>query len=136
MAKDLEYYLRLPYRIEYVEIPEEEGGGVELSMPELGSAVVLGYGKTVEEARTMLKEVQREVLSDWLAKSSPIPEPDCEREYSGKFMLRLPPRLHRRLAENARRDQVSLNQYVALALTEYTTSMAQNWLFAHKSAGD
>lgn len=40
----------------------------------------------------------------------------AQREYSGKLMLRIPKELHRDLAEAARRNGVSLNQYAAYKL--------------------
>ena len=46
-----------------------------------------------------------------------IPLPSYPEEYSGKFVVRLPRSLHRRLAESAERDGVSLNQYVVMLLS-------------------
>jgi predicted HicB family RNase H-like nuclease len=40
-------------------------------------------------------------------------------EYSsGKFAVRMPRSLHRKLSEEARREGVSLNQFVTMALAE------------------
>jgi predicted HicB family RNase H-like nuclease len=45
-----------------------------------------------------------------------IPEPFSRREYRGKFVVRLTPSLHRRLAAEALRKGVSLNEHVASKL--------------------
>lgn len=37
--------------------------------------------------------------------------------YSGKLLLRMPKSLHRRLAEEADRENVSLNQYIVSLLS-------------------
>ncbi|MFH0809941.1 MAG: toxin-antitoxin system HicB family antitoxin [Pseudomonadota bacterium] len=45
-----------------------------------------------------------------------IPEPVSESEFSGRFLLRLPPRLHRSLHERSRSASLSMNQYIRTAL--------------------
>lgn len=47
----------------------------------------------------------------------PIPLPIYPEEYSGKFNLRIPKSLHRKLAKSATADGVSLNQYVTMLLS-------------------
>ena len=128
MEKKLAYYMSLPYRIELTELTETDGGGIELCMPELGRAVVLGWGETFEEAKTVLKEVQKEVLSLWLKEGVEIPEPDSKCRYSGRFMVRIPAILHQKIAEAAKRNKVSINQYVTQALSEYTSV---DWALKH-----
>jgi predicted HicB family RNase H-like nuclease len=46
------------------------------------------------------------------------PAPFAEERYSGKFVVRLPRSLHRRLAERAREEGISLNYLVATLLSE------------------
>jgi len=41
-----------------------------------------------------------------------------QREYSGKLMLRIPKELHKQLAESARANGVSLNQYAIYKLSK------------------
>lgn len=57
-----------------------------------------------------------EVLTDLAENGEPIPEPISERTYSGRFNLRVPPNMHRRLALEAAEEQMSLNQYIVHAL--------------------
>ncbi|WP_418565335.1 toxin-antitoxin system HicB family antitoxin [Pyramidobacter piscolens] len=128
MDKDLSYYLSLPYRIETEELSAQDGGGFMMCMPELGRAVVLGDGDTLDEAFKMLKEVQREMLELWLKDGVEIPEPESINRYSGKIALRVSPTLHKKLAENAKRSHISVNQYIFQALEAYTSV---GWLADH-----
>jgi len=63
------------------------------------------------------------VFEDWeetaVEKNLEIPAPSgSSDEYSGKFMVRIPKSLHRRLSEKAREDSVSLNQEVLYCITK------------------
>ena len=51
---------------------------------------------------------------------NPIPEPSdrADVNYSGKFLMRVPKRLHAGLAHVAKAQGVSLNQYVLYLLTK------------------
>jgi hypothetical protein len=54
------------------------------------------------------------------AAGKPIPEPSQlanEADYSGRFVIRMPKRLRADLAKSAKRQGVSLNQYVLYLLT-------------------
>lgn len=68
------------------------------------------------EAESGLQKLLAEVIGDMERSGEPIPEPFGERVYSGRFNLRIPRSLHRRLAMAAEREGVSLNSYVAQKL--------------------
>lgn len=76
MKKNLDYYMSLPYRIEIQELTEEDGGGVVLSLPELGRAVMTGCGDNFEEAKESLEGVKKDIFSMWIERGVNIPEPD------------------------------------------------------------
>jgi predicted HicB family RNase H-like nuclease len=57
-------------------------------------------------------------LTTALDRGIAIPEPET---FSGKFVLRVPKSLHRKLAENARRENLSLNQFLIYLITEQNT---------------
>lgn len=117
MGKDLEYYLKLPYMIEVVPLSESEGGGYIARLPEIGRFAITGDGDTPEEAIKCLETAKRERFSEYLRKGIQIPEPKKEKEdYSGRFVVRLPRLLHRQLAEAAKENNTSLNQYVTYLL--------------------
>lgn len=69
----------------------------------------------------------RHAIAAWkaaaVAAGNPVPEPSqpAAHEYSGKFVVRMPKSMHRQLAVAARREEVSLNQYVVNLLTTYGT---------------
>jgi predicted HicB family RNase H-like nuclease len=66
-----------------------------------------------EEALKGIRQVVAEVVADLRATGEPIPDPLAARKYSGRFMVRIPPDLHRRLALEAAEAGVSLNRIAA-----------------------
>jgi hypothetical protein len=68
---------------------------------------------TPVEALAGLADVVRDVLADLAACGEPIPEPLSERSYSGRFMVRVPAEVHRRLVREAAEQRVSLNRLVS-----------------------
>lgn len=114
--KDLNYYMSLPYKVEIV--PEGDGEGFNASIPDLKGCVAVG--DTVEEAYQIIAEVKQTWIEIALDRGWQIPEPIPEeiKEYSGKFNVRLPRFLHRKLAEFAKVESTSLNQLVVALLAE------------------
>jgi predicted HicB family RNase H-like nuclease len=47
-----------------------------------------------------------------------IPEPIALKHYSGKFMVRVPPQVHKKLAIEAAESRVSLNRLASLKLSQ------------------
>lgn len=68
------------------------------------------------EALEGLRTLVGDVIADMRASEEPIPEPLSLKKYSGKFVVRIPPELHRRLAIEAAEEHVSLNRLVATRL--------------------
>jgi predicted RNase H-like HicB family nuclease len=57
----------------------------------------------------------------------PAPSNPASRgPYSGKLLLRLPRSLHRDLVEEAKREDVSLNQFVVFVLSKFTALTARS----------
>jgi antitoxin HicB len=105
-----EELLRRPYTQVLRADPDTPGGYIA-EAPELPGCV--GAGDTPEEALAELRGNMGMWLLVAVEHGEPIPEPNpppTEWEYSGKFLLRVPKSLHRRLAERAAREGVSLNQ--------------------------
>lgn len=71
-------------------------------------AVLTFQGRSVDELKEAMKDTVEDYL-DWCAERGK--EPD--RPYSGKFMVRVPPELHRRLSIEAAKSGKSLNAIVA-----------------------
>src|SRR3989304_3764734 len=104
-------YLRKPYA--RVIIPDDEGryAAQVLEFPGCYSE-----GESPEEAYKNLEEAAQNWIESALAQSFPIPPPFATQGYSGTISLRLPKSLHRRAAECAHRDGVSLNQFLVAAI--------------------
>ena len=66
-----------------------------------------------EVALQGIRQVVADVVADLQANGEPIPEPLAVRKYSGRFVVRIPPDLHRRLALEAAESGVSLNRLAA-----------------------
>ena len=49
--------------------------------------------------------------------NEPIPQSLSERQYSGKFNIRIPPALHRALAIEAAENQISMNRLISNKLS-------------------
>jgi predicted RNase H-like HicB family nuclease len=68
---------------------------------------------TAVEALEGLADVVGDVLADMTASGEPIPGPLSERAYSGRFVVRVPAEVHRRLVLEAAEQHVSLNRLVS-----------------------
>jgi antitoxin HicB len=117
--KDLNYYTKLAYPITLEEFDENGKRRFALAIPDLPGCGA--EGDTLEEARKRLEEAKEDWLSVSLDEGLPIPEPAFEEEFSGKFLLRIPPKLHMRLSKLAEKAGVSLNQFIRAALENVVT---------------
>ena len=113
-SKTVEYYLSLNYRI--ATHRDEEGDYIaEVE----GLQGCIADGKTPIEAYENVREAMRSWFASRLDAGLDIYEPDQDRDqYSGKLLLRIPKYLHRVLADQARAEGVSLNQYLLAKLAE------------------
>ena len=112
-TKTLNEYLALPYRIELTPDPDE--GGYVVSFPELPGC--LAQGETVAEAVANAQNAKTAWLEAAIEEGIAISEPSDIDAYSGQFKLRIPKSLHKSLAEHARREGVSMNQYCVYLLS-------------------
>jgi len=112
----LEYYLNLPYTIKLIP---EEAGGYFVEIEELPGC--MSQGETQKEALENIEDAKRMWLESMLKKKQVVPEPEITKEYSGKFLLRVPVSLHRRIARLAKKEGVSLNQMALTLLSERVT---------------
>ncbi|OPX33846.1 MAG: hypothetical protein B1H11_11860 [Desulfobacteraceae bacterium 4484_190.1] len=132
MKKDINYYMGLPYTIEVVPIPVDEGGGFTARLPDVGRFAITGDGESPEEAIRNLLKAQRERFEEYLKRGLEIPEPKEEKEeYSGRFLVRLPRILHHQIASEARKNGISLNQYVNYLLATNLERDRQEQQFTH-----
>jgi antitoxin HicB len=106
--------LARPYRKTITKTPE---GTVLGEVPELPGCMTEGDSEA--EALALLNDAMSEWFKTAIELGRAIPEPiENERAYSGKFNLRVPKMLHRQLTTRARENEVSLNEYCVLLLSE------------------
>jgi antitoxin HicB len=115
--RDLNYYLHLPYKL--VIVPEEVGGFFA-KIEELPGCMT--QGETMDEVLRNIDDAKRLWLQTALEDKMEIPLPECLRDYSGRFVVRMPASLHRRIAALADKEGVSINQMVLSLLTENTAA--------------
>lgn len=112
-SKNLNYYLGLPYK--YTLYPAEEGGYV-IEIPDLPGCI--SQSETAEEVLVMIEDAKRGWLEVALEQGVEIPEPSrVGSDFSGKFSIRVPKSLHKALAEKAKEEDISLNQFVLYQLS-------------------
>ncbi len=112
IASRVEVYLHRPYRMEVRGSAEQ---GYLASAPELPGCITAG--ETPERALASLRDAMASWLEAAIQAGDPVPEPSeiPEGRFTGRMLLRIPRSLHRSLAEQAARDDVSVNQ-LAVAL--------------------
>ena len=101
---------RYTYRVMWSE-EDEEYVGLCTEFPSLS-----WLAESPEEALSGIRQVVADVVADMAANNEPIPEPIATKKYSGKFMVRVPPNLHRRLALEAAESGISLNRLASTKL--------------------
>ena len=71
---------------------------------------------TSEKALKGIRSVVKDCVSDMNKSKEELPLPLSIRKYSGKFMVRVPPEVHRHLAIEAAESGVSLNRIASAKL--------------------
>lgn len=92
------------YRVTWSE-EDNEYVGQCLEFPSLS-----WLASTPEDALIGVRQLVAEVVSDLETTGEPVPEPLSTRPFSGRFLVRVPPELHRRLAIEAAEAGISLNR--------------------------
>ncbi len=72
---------------------------------------------TPEAALAGVRRLVADVLSDMKKNREEIPAPLSKRKFSGKLMVRIPPEVHRRIAETAAEEGVSINRLISSRLS-------------------
>jgi predicted HicB family RNase H-like nuclease len=101
---------RYTYRVTW---SEEDGEHVGLcaEFPSLS-----WLAPTPEEALQGVRRLVAEVVADLDAGGEAVPEPVAVRSFSGRFVVRVPPEVHRELAMEAAEAGVSLNRLASAKL--------------------
>ena len=112
--KTLEEYMKLPYKLEIV--PDTEESGFVASYPELPGCITCG--DTIEAVAINAEDAKKEWLKSAITQKLQINEPESFESYSGQFKLRLPKSLHKTLAEDSKKEGISMNQYCVYLLSK------------------
>lgn len=76
------------------------------------------HGASEEEVLAQLQTIVEEWVETLIKEGKPLPASTANRKFSGKFVVRLSPEIHRKVALKAMARGDSLNQYVAETLAE------------------
>jgi antitoxin HicB len=109
----LEYYLNLHYPVTLYPAPE---GGYVAQIKDLPGC--LTQGETLDETIKNINEARELWIETAYESGDDIPLPSTAMGYNGKLSIRMPKSLHRNLAEQAERENVSLNQYIVFLLSK------------------
>ncbi len=102
---------RYTYRVTWSE-EDQEHVGLCAEFPGLS-----WLAASPEAALRGIRTVVAEVVEDMQANGEAIPEALALRRFSGKFMVRVPPEVHRQLAVEAAESGVSLNRLASAKLS-------------------
>ena len=102
---------RYTYRVTWAE-EDEEYVGLCAEFPSLS-----WLAEEPEAALRGIRQVVADVVADMRANGEEVPQPLAMKAYSGKFLVRVPPETHRRLAIEAAEAGVSLNRLASAKLS-------------------
>jgi predicted HicB family RNase H-like nuclease len=98
-----------------IEWSDEDGCYVGSAPPLVGQCC---HGKTEANVVTQLTAIVDDLVQDILDGKMPAPKGEAGKIYSGKFVVRIPVALHKKIALKAQSRGESLNQYVVEVLTQ------------------
>jgi predicted HicB family RNase H-like nuclease len=99
------------YRVTWLE-EDVEYVGLCAEFPSLS-----WLAQTPEAALKGIRQVVADVVKDMKSSGEEPPKALASRRFSGKFMVRIPPEVHKKLALEAAENGVSLNRIANLKLT-------------------
>ncbi len=98
------------YRVTWSE-DDQEYVGLCAEFPSLS-----WLSSSPEAALRGIRGVVADVVADLNKSQEPVPEPFASRSFSGKFMVRVPPDVHRELAVEAAEAGISINRLATVKL--------------------
>ena len=99
--------------LKVVEWSEEDRCYVGSAPPLIGQSC---HGRTEAEVLAQLQVIVEEWVEILLADGEPLPAGTANRKFSGKFVVRLSPEIHRKIALKAMARGDSLNEFVSNTL--------------------
>ena len=108
MARKIDRYT---YRVTWSE-EDQEYVGLCVEFPSIS-----WLEESQEKALQGIRKLVAETIVDLKRNKETVPEAISARPYSGKFMVRVPPEVHRMLAIKAAESGVSMNRLVSSKLS-------------------
>ena len=102
---------RYTYRVHWSD-EDQEYVGLCAELPSLS-----WLAKTPSAALNGIRRLVAETVTEMVNAGETPPPPFILRRYSGKFLVRVPPETHRRLAIEAAEEGVSLNRLASAKLS-------------------
>ena len=115
MKMEVQDYMNLPYNYVIRRVEDESGSYFHATVIEFNGCQ--STGDSLEEAYSGLREAMEGWIETKLANGFSVPQPLIGENFSGKFIVRIPRTLHAKLALEAAREGVSLNQYALYKLS-------------------
>lgn len=101
--------------LKLVEWSEADGCFVGSAPPIIGPCC---HGKNEAEVMARLSKIVEDWVEIMLRDGHPLPAGSAGKKYSGQFVVRVTPQLHKKASLRALARGESLNQFVARALAE------------------
>lgn len=102
---------KFTYRVTWSE-EDQQHVGLCAEFPSLS-----WLANTPESALAGIRKLIRDTVADLEVNGESIPEPLSARAFSGRFVVRVPPEVHRSLAIKAAESGVSLNRLISSKLS-------------------
>jgi len=99
------------YRVTW-SVEDEEYVGLCAEFPSLS-----WLAQSPESAFKGMRKTVESVIKDMSTNNEEIPQPIASKNFSGKFMVRVPPEVHKNLAIQAAESGVSINRLVSSRLS-------------------
>ncbi len=103
---------RYTYRITWSP-DDQEYVGLCVEFPSLS-----WLAESQEASLDGIRKIVAEVVQDMSSKGESPPLPLSSKKFSGKFVVRIPPNVHRQLAIKAAEEGISLNRLISAKLTK------------------
>ncbi len=103
---------RYTYRITWSP-DDQEYVGLCVEFPSLS-----WLAESPEASLDGIRKIVAEVVQDMSSKGESPPLPLSSKKFSGKFVVRIPPNVHRQLAIKAAEEGISLNRLISAKLTK------------------
>ena len=111
MAQKKKYRDKYTYRVTWSE-EDNEYVGLCAEFPSLS-----WLAHSPEASLKGVSKLVQDVVEDMRENGEPVPEPIATKHFSGKFMIRVPPDVHRQLTIQSVEAGVSLNRLASAKLS-------------------